>query len=131
MMIAMAKNIDQADDAEEVAYSRAYFATHDSIREALMRVDIALGKVKLDLQDQLTLMGEKADLVGKQSKLEAARQAFSQGNAAIDPPSDAQVQAIKTNLDQLRALTSSAAAAKSAISLATNALTLFNKIQHV
>lgn len=130
-MIAMAKKIDQTDDAEEVRYDRAYFATHDALRESLLRVNISLGKVKLDLKEQLALMGQKADLVGKQSKLEAARQAFSQGKAAINPPSDAEVEAIKNNLDELRKLTSSATAAKSAISLATNALALFNRIQAV
>jgi hypothetical protein len=127
----MAKKIDQTDDAEEAAYARAYFATHDSLREALMRVNIRLGKVKLDLQEQLELMGQKSDLIGKQSKLEAARQAFSQGKAAINPPSNSEIAAIKDALDKLRKLTSSATGAKSAISLATNALKLFNRIQAV
>lgn len=127
----MTKKIAQTDDSEELRYDRAYFATHDSIREALMRIDIALGRVKLNLEEQLALMSQKADLIGKQSRLEAARQAFSQGRAGINPPSNPQVEEIKRVLEQIRNLTATAAAAKSALALATQALTLFNRVQAV
>jgi hypothetical protein len=127
----MAKDIDETDDGEEARYSRAYFATHDSVRETLMRVEIALGRVKLDLEQQLALLSQKADLVGRQSRLEAARQAFSQGRSGINPPAQNAVGEIQDILRQIRALTGSAAAVKSAISLATQAFSLFNRIQTV
>src|ERR671919_1375170 len=105
----MNKTIDQTDDAEEARYYRAYLATHDSIREAILRIKKALGGVKLEISEELGLMAELNALEGRKARIEAARQAFSQGRGGISPPSEAEINKIKAILNQIRKLTATAA----------------------
>jgi hypothetical protein len=123
------KKIDETDGSEEARWSRAYFATHDSINGAIKWIRIALSAVDLKLSEELSLRAELNALEGKKARLEAARQAFSEGRAGINPPSDGEVAKITNVLNQIRGLTATATRVKSGLKFATTALTLFNKIQ--
>ena len=125
----MAKKIGTCSEAEVNRFFVSYFSTWDSLQKSkstLERRKLSSGVSNEELDEiEVKLLW----LAAEHAKLKQRRTAFLNGLAAINPPSDAQVTAIKKLTGETEKLTASAASARKAVQLSTKALEAFGKIQ--
>ena len=123
------KKIANCSPDEVNRYFVSYFSTWDSLQSSkstLERRKLAKGVSNEELNEiEVRLLW----LAAEHAKLKQRRTAFLAAQDAIDPPTQGQVDAIKSLTAQTEKLTNTAQATKKAVQLAGDALTAFNRIQ--
>ncbi|HZO43004.1 MAG TPA: hypothetical protein VFE97_27555 [Methylomirabilota bacterium] len=115
-------------DDEKNRYWETYFSTRDTLRFAIVDLDVAASSAKFS-SDAATILAEKLRLESELAKLLNESTAVAAGEVAITPPSEGEIDKIKRLADAVDRLTVTANTYSKAVNLAGQALDAYAKIR--
>jgi hypothetical protein len=121
------KSIDDCTADETVRYLKDYFATVDIINEALGKYE-TLATNATTVADRSNFRALALEASRDLELLKNRRLAFLSGGAAVQPPSQAQVDKAQQLSEKLAKIAAKEAQAKAIIKIATDGLSAFNKL---
>ena len=124
----MAKTYPNMTDSERNRYWETYWSTRDTLRFAIVDLDVAASNAKWS-SDAAAIHAEKLRLESELAKLLNESTAVAAGDLAITPPDTAEIDKIKKFADKVDKLTVTANTYSKAVNLAGQALDAYAKIR--
>ena len=122
-------NYSELNDKQRADYDRAYYHAKDAIQNAIDKLEERKLTPGVQPEEIDEIDVDLPQLESDLHKLELKRTAFLSGSVAITPPSDAQIQNVKSLSDTVENLQNNSDTVESAMDLASKAMTEFSKIQ--
>lgn len=122
--------MDEPTEAELLAYTNAYIATSNAIGDAIIILK-RLESGTFDPDEQMSIIIERRRLEDEYARNERSFHAVMEGEMAMNPPSQEEVNEIVQLASEVALLTQKKATARGVIRLATSIATRFEAIRDV
>jgi hypothetical protein len=114
---------------EIARYEQSYLATWDTVNDGIRYVAVKAEDQNLLPAERLELMRQHARLSAERALLEAKRQGFRANQKPINPPNSTKVSQARQLAEDSDAVIRQSQAVDQAITIAEQAVALFNTIQ--
>lgn len=123
----MAKSYTDMSDREKNGYWELYSATRDTLRFAIVDLDVAASTAQQS-STAAAILAEKLRLDSELVKLQNDSTAVAAGSGAITPPSPSEVDTVKELADKVDKLTATAETYQQVVGFADQALKAYAQI---